>query len=225
MDNEKVYVLDYYMQECRQGALSEIIGDRLFRHNLKYHVEKIVMYNVKYRDCLREEGIEGVINALIAEAPMLEDCQDVLDYLRTEWVKEYKGHIADYDVQMLPTDQRASVASEWFEGLTDIDSHVEMFGKYHCGKRWSLSKNDRHGVSSLHVGVIWNNFDDTYYHNYLFFRQPVTESLLDDCYNRIPMTINFCMVNEYIPEEFLPVLYNNSEKQYMLLATAKNGSL
>ena len=100
-----------------------------------------------------------------------------------------------------------------------------MFGKYYCGKRWSLSKNDRQGVSSLHVGVIGNNFDDTFYRNYLFFKQPVTESLLDDYYKRIPMTMNSCMVNEYIPEELLPVLYNNSEKQYMLLATAKNGSL
>lgn len=224
MKEEKVYMLDYYMQECRYGYLSEIVSNELFRDNLKYHVEMIVMCNIRYRDSLRDKGMEGVIKMLIQEVPSLVDCQDVLDYLRSEWKNNYHGHIADYDIQMLPEDQRVFIAGEWFDGLKDIVYHVEMSAKCYCGKRWYTSVYDKHGVSSLHVGNIRNSFDDTFYNNFLFFRQPVTENLLDNCYERMPMSSNFCLVNEHIPTDYLPVVYHNSEKQYMLLATAKNNN-
>ena len=36
---------------------------------LSVYIDKIVKYNIRFRDCLRENGIDGVIKMLIDEAP------------------------------------------------------------------------------------------------------------------------------------------------------------
>ena len=230
MEMKKVYFPCY--GGCEFGSLEEAVNHVQNRHGGLYvYIDKIVMYNIRFRDCLRAHGIEGVIKMLIDEAPAVAPDTQALDYLRSKWTGRMNEHIADYDIQCLPKDSRMRISSWWYDGLEDIEANVEMSGNpKHKFYRWTKREEYQRDPFRLHVGNIWESYpmfdssdasDGRSYNNYVFSRIPLTENMMEQYCKRINSNIDACMVHEDIPVELLPILYYNGDSDWMILASAK----
>lgn len=217
---------------CEFNSLAETVNYvQQMRGGLSVYIDKIVKYNIRFRDCLRENGIDGVIKMLIDEAPAIELETEALDYLKEKWTNRMKEHIADYDIQCLPKDGPIRIGGCLFNGLKEIASQAEMSG---CPNRlistWYNREGYQQNPAGLHIGNIWksyptfDSFDDSdgrSYNNYVFSNQPLTEAMMNQYWEQIPYKSNYCMVHEHIPEALLPVLYWDGDSDNVLLATKK----
>ena len=198
---------------------------------LYVYICKLVFYNIRFRDCLRANGIDGVINMLINEAPAIALDTKAIDYLKDKWKDRMKEHIADYDIQCLPKNSKILIDGYGFNGLDKIHDKVEMSGHpRHSFDKWYVHKGYKHNPVGLHVGWIiesyptFDSFDDSdgrSYNNYVFSKQPLTEEIMDLYCKQIPAHSDYCMVHEDIPESLLPILYYNGDSDCVLLASAK----
>lgn len=234
MEKQKVFFPCYW--RCEFSSLREAVSYiQQMRGELSVYIENIVMYNIRFRDCLREGGIDGVINMLIDEAPAVAQDTKAIADLRQKWTDRMNEHIADYDIQCLPKDSLILIGGYLFNGLNEIDAHSEMSGNpTHQFSKWYSREGYIHNPTGLHVGNIWKSYpmfdpsdasDDRSYNNYVFLKEPLTEEKMEEYCNRISASWNACMVHEYIPEELLPILYWDGNSDYVLLATAKEKEL
>ena len=198
---------------------------------LSIYIADIVLYNIRFRDCLREQGIEGVIQMLIDEAPAIAEDTKAQDELRWKWTERLDKRIADYDIQCLPKDSRMCIDGCWFDGLDDVKQQVEMAGNpRHTYSRWSAYEKYKPNPAGLHVGNLWESYPrfDSYddsdgrsFDNYVFSKVPLTEEMMENYCKQIRAPYNFCMVHEHIPADLLPVLYYVGEGDMVLLATER----
>ena len=227
---QKVYFPCY--GGCEFNSLAEAVNYvQKMCGGLYVYIEEIVLYNIRFRDCLREKGLEGVIKMLINEAPTIAHDTKALNYLREKWTDRMKEHIADYDIQCLPKDRLILINDYLFNGLDEIDAHSEMSGNpTHRFCKWYSREGYIHNPAGLHVGNIWESYpkfdsfddcDNRRFNNYVISKDPLTEEKMDEYCNRIGTSGNACMVHEHIPEELLPVLYWDGDSDNVLLATAK----
>lgn len=217
---------------CEFGSLEEAVNYVQNRHGGLYvYIDKIVMYNIRFRDCLREHGIEGVIKMMIDEAPAIAQDTEALEALRSRWTGRMHEHIADYDIQCLPKDSRMRIDRCWYNGLEDIEAQVEMSGNpKHSFFRWNRREEYKPDPLRLHVGNIWESYpmfdssdasDGRSYNNYVFAKTPLVDKMMELYCCRIDTHFNFCMVHEDIPVDLLPILYYDGDSDCVLLATAK----
>lgn len=230
MEKKKVCFPCY--RGCEFGSLEEAVDFVQQLHGGLYvYIDKIVMYNIRFRDCLRTYGIEGVIKMLIDEAPAVAQDTKALDDLRSKWTNRMKEHIADYDIQCLPKDSRMCIDGYWFEGLKDVEAQIEITGTpEYLFRSWYKREDYKHNPSGLHVGNIWKSYpkfdssdanDGRSYNNYVFSKTPLTEEMMEDYCSRIKAPFDSCMVHENIPADLLPILYYDGDSNCVLLATAK----
>lgn len=233
MNEEQVFFPCY--GGCEFSSLIEAVNYvQQMRGGLSTYIENIVMYNIRFRDCLRENGIDGVISMLISEAPAIAGDTKAIDYLKKEWFGSMEEHIASYDIQCLPKKEWFLIEDCWFEGINDVDSQVEMYGSV----KWNDIKCYAHqgcrsNPAGLHIGHFQENYpifdsydasDDRRYNNYVFSRDPLTEKRMEQYYKQVSSHKDFCMVHEEIPKEFLPIIYYNAHGDYILLAAEKSSS-
>ena len=230
MEKKKVYFPCY--GGCEFHSLEEAVNYvEKIPGKLSTYISEIVMYNIRFRDCLRAQGIDGLINMLIGEAPAIIHDTKALEHLNEKWVEKMGKHIADYDIQCLPKDYWFLIEDCWFEGINDIDAQIEMYGsvKWHEIKCYA-HQGCKSNPAGLHIGHLQENFpifdsfdasDDRKYNNYVFSRQPLTEEKMEQYFKTVSSHMDFCMVHEEIPKEFLPILYYNGDSDYVLLATEK----
>jgi len=230
MKEERVFFPCY--GGCEFSCLTEAVEYvRQMRGGLTTYIENIVMYNIRFRDCLRENGIDGVISMLIGESPTIAAETKAIDCLMNEWFGSMEKHIASYDIQYLPKNEWFLVEDCWFEGINDVDSQVEMYGSV---KSYNIKCFAHQGCKSnpagIHIGHFQENYpifdsydasDNRKYNNYVFSRNPLTEERMEQYFNKVSSHMDFCMVHEKIPEEFLPILYYNGSSDYILLAVDK----
>ena len=217
---------------CGFGSLAEAVNYvQKMRGGLSVYISEIVMYNIRFRDCLRENGIDGVIKMLIDEAPAIAKDSKAIEYLKQKWTERMNEHIADYDIQCLPKDGLILINDYLFNGLDEIDAHSEMSGNpNHRFGRWYSREGYLHNPTGLHVGNIWESYpmfdssdasDGRSYNNYVISMEPLTEEKMDEYCDRIRASSNACMVHEYIPEDLLPIVYWDGDSDNVLVATAK----
>ena len=230
MEKQKIFIPSYGRYEF--SSLKEAVNYvKLLPGGLSVYLDDIVFYNIRFRDCLRENGLDGVIKMLTDEAPAITLDTKAIDSLKEKWTDRMGEHIADYDIQCLPKDSLILIGDYLFNGLDEIDAHTEI-----CGNptnryfKWFSREGYIHNPTGLHVGNIWVSYprfdssddcDCRSYNNYLISKQPITESMMDQYWEKIPSNFNYCMVHEHIPEEFLPILYWDGNSRNVLLATAK----
>ena len=206
MENKRVCFPCY--GGCEFRSLQEAVDYILqMRGGLYVYIEEIVFYNARFRDCLREKGVDGVIERM-------------------------REHIADYDIQCLPKDSRICIEGCWFDGLEDIEAQAEMSGNpRHTFSKWYARKEYKHNPMGLHIGNIWEGYpvfdsydssDDRSYNNYMIFHQPFTEDLMEQYCKQIKVHSNACMVHEDIPPLLLPIIYYNGDSDWVLLASKNN---
>lgn len=230
MENKKVCFPCY--GRCEFGSLQEAVDYvQQMRGGLYVYIEEIVFYNVRFRDCLREKGVEGVIKMLIEEAPIIALDFKGINHLKKVWHERIKEHIADYDIQCMPKNSQICIEGCWFDGLEDIEAQAEMNGNpSHTFFRWNARKEYKHNPMGLHIGNIWEGYpvfdsydsaDDRSYNNYMFSHQPFTENLMELYCQKIKVYSNACMVHEDIPLSLLPIIYYNGDSNWVLLASMK----
>ena len=231
MENKKVCFPCY--GRCEFGSLQEAVDYiQQMRGGLYVYIEEIIFYNVRFRNCIREKGVDGVIEMLIEEAPIIALDFKGINHLKRVWHERMKEHIADYDIQCLPKYSRICVEGCWFDGLEDIEAQAEMNGNpSHTFFRWNARKEYKHNPMGLHIGNIWECYpvfdsydsaDDRSYNNYMISHQPFTEDLMEQYCKQIKVHSNACMVHEDIPRSLLPILYYNGDSDWVLLASKNN---
>ena len=191
-----------------------------------FTLTEIVKCNVHYRDYLRENGIDSLINEIIDEVPELAEDKKALKHLR-EWALKEK--IAKYDIQCYNIKSKITILEHTFDGLEDIIKHRKVIGKeFYRGFECFISQ-EVIPYSDIHIGELYENYpifdsydlgDDRTYQNYIFRKNEITRQDMETAF-AVYHKGNFCMVHERIPENMLPVLYYRGEGNYMLLATNK----
>ena len=192
------------------------------------YLDKIVQYNIRYRDYLRTHGIEKLIELLIFEAPKLKEDRKPLDDLR-EWYERI-GKIADYDIQCYNINSTFEVLGHKVEGLKMVNEYTELtaWERYNEVDVW-LKRNSKSHPDGLHFGKMYMNYpmfdscdscDDREYQNYLIRNNPIQKSDFENLFN-VKSDGNACRVHENMPADILPVLYYVGTGNYMLLATNK----
>ncbi len=193
----------------------------------RFILSDIVQYNIRYRDLLRQSGIESLVNKLVGEAPELKDDKAALNYLREWWQRE--RHVAAYDIQCYNIGDEITVLGHTFHGLKDVAEHCAIVGKEFRSDIECFTPKKFDEYSDIHIGEIYQSYpqfdsydcdDNRTYQNYIFRREPITADELKKAF-LIPHDSNFRMVHEDIPENLLPVLYYKGDGDYMLLATSK----
>lgn len=231
----KVYMPHY--GQCEYNSLEELILE--LRHNRGSYewrslfLNHIVQYNVRFRDCLRARGIEGVIAMLIEECPSLSCEEKELGELHRWWKERMHERIADYDIQCYPCDAHLNICRCLFEGLSDIESQIEMSAGEKS--RWDEDrvyprKEFKRNVSGLHVGELWESYPtfDSYdasdgrsYDNIIIRKRPISARDLK-LLSEVKREMNACRVHEKIPEELLPIIYHDGDNGYILVASRSN---
>ena len=232
MEKQKVFIPCY--GRCEFGSMAEaVIYVQKMHGGLYVYIDKIVLYNIRFRDCLREKGLDGVVKMLINEAPAIAHDTKALDYLKRKWTDRMEEHIADYDIQCLPKDGAILIEGYTFNGLDEIFDQVELAGfpRHSYADKWYPREKMIPNPAGLHIGRLLMSYptfdssdasDGRSYNNYVFSMQPLTGTKMDQYYEQVSARSNFCMVHEYIPEEFLPILYWDGDSNHVLLASAKS---
>lgn len=230
----KVYMPHY--GQCEYNCLEELILE--LRHNRgssswrSLFLNHVVQYNVRFRDCLRAKGIEGLIRMLIEECPSLITEEKELGDLRRWWKERVDEHIADYDIQCYPVNAQLSLCGYSFDGIGEIESQVELSAsdKY----RWDDDrvyprKEYKQNTQGLHIGELWESYPtfDSYdasdgrsYDNFIIREHPITVADLRHL-SEVKRGMNACRVNEFISSDLLPVVYHDGDNPYILVASSK----
>lgn len=234
MEKMKVFIPCY--GKCEFNNLSEAVSYvKQLPGGLPIYIGNIVFNNIRFRDCLREKGMDGVVMMLRDEASAIALEKEAIDRLKEKWTDRMEEHIADYDIQCLPKDSLILIGDYLFNGLDEIMTQVEMAGNpKHTYRKWYNVGGFEQNAAGLHIGNIWesyptfDSFDDAdgrSYDNYIFSKQPLTEAMMDRYCKEVSANFNACMVHEYIPQDLLPILYYNGDSDYILLASAKSSGL
>lgn len=214
------------VETFREGSLSYANADTGKRKSILWaYISDIVRYNVRFRDILRREGLDGLINYLCIEAPAFAEEKEAMARLRKN-VEDY-GVPAGYDIQCLSVQDGFTVLGHHFDGLRDVQRAVEL---YHRRKRSTMDANN----PALHDGIhvlcdyepypIFDSYDwgeDRIYANYFFLPRPFTGSDIA-AIDAVEHHGNFCAAGEELPfVDRMPLLYYIGDGGSMLLVTPK----
>lgn len=195
---------------------------------LEYDLAAMVLYNVQYRDCLRNEGMEGLKARVQREAPVLVGQEKVMRGME-EWVQRHLP-LADFDIQCYNIHDVVTIEGFDFCGWQDVHDHIELMATKRVDHFDVWSREPKSTVGPVHVGCLYASYpvfdssdwgDDRTYDNYLIRRHPITESEMEEL-AKVEYTANYQRVNECLPDSLLPVLYYRGDGDCMLLATAKH---
>lgn len=212
--------------ECLEDVIKAFKEEKW--QELSTYICDIVEYNIRYRDCLRESGIDGLIEQLCAETPLFRDEEGAMKELRGWYSK--LGGIADYDIQCYGIDDAFNVLGHTFQGLQEIRQRVEMFCfEGYTGFKIFTPEETVSSPDGLHVGMMFKSYpkfdsydagDNRSYDNYIIRKKVISKSDMKKL-SRIPSLYNDKRIHEMIPAIMLPILYYGGSEDYILLATAK----
>ena len=194
-----------------------------------YHaISEVSFFNIRYRDFLRDNGVDALAELLMDEAPVLKGNEKVVVRLKRDL--ESEGKLADYDIQCYNINDTFTVFGKEVHGLKDLLLHSEIYLDEHSFNphAW-FPKEPVDDWNGLHVGHMYHSYprfdsyddaDDRTYQNYLIRTRPVSEEEMMELAES-PSGMNCQRVHERIPEHLLPVLYYSGDGNKMLLATSK----
>ena len=160
----------------------------------------IISTNVRYRNHYRDYGFYGLMALLLDEECLIAQDKDTMNFMG-QVAKQWR--VSDYDIQCYNVNDQITIMGHTFDGLKDIKSHV--------------------GISAQHKDNVLecNSDSDCRCQNFIFKNRRITSHDFESLCGNNPRGSNFCMVHEFIPEDFLPILYYWGVGNYMLLATPR----
>lgn len=203
---------------------SDIVED-LSTHLWAY-IGDIVLFNVRYRDILREKGRDGLLAALFAEAPAFRADAKAID--RLNGALDRWGPLADYDIQCLSVRDTFRVLGQTFQGLDDVRGRIDWFKWDDSEPRPSKSRQSR--ADSLQILCNYEPYpifdssdwgDDRIYSNFFFQNRPFSAADFREV-DGIDAKTNFCKAHDDLPHvEERPLLYYPGDGPTMLLVSPK----
>lgn len=198
-------------------------------YNMEYRLPDIIMYNVCYRDYLRNYGMEMLLKRLVKDVPELAKDEKLLHSLQKWYDKEGKN-LSEYDIQCYNIKDTITVLGHEFHGLEDVKAYRNACGCNGYSRIYFRECTPEKIIPDLYVCEFYEPYptfdacDRAYenrtFQNYLFTSEPINEDklkrILDMGYGS-----NYRMVREGIPGEMLPLLYYEGEGNYMLFAHNK----
>lgn len=187
----------------------------LIENDDTFHVGDIMQYNIRYRDYLREHGIDGLVELMLREAPALRQDKKAVNEIYKRF--ERMGGIADYDIQCYNITKPIPVLGKEFTFTTIGGKNVEWFLSE---SRWGEPKpwRNEHVIENefgLHLGQVYDNYprfdssdlsDDRSYQNYIIRTSPIRkEEVLE--LMKVEALANRRRVHEHLPKHLLPILY------------------
>lgn len=199
------------------------------KSSLRYHLDDIVQYNVRYRDYLHEHGNEALVELMLSEAPTLKDSPDDVEYLRC-WLKDKLKAVATYDIQCYNINDTFSVFGKEIHGLEQLRKSAEV-SLYESSSKPNVSRSSKSSdtIEGLYVGEMYMSYpkfdsydwgDDRTYQNYIIRNRPISDGEMLKLHS-LPSGMNYIRVHEHIPESMLPMVYYSGDGNYMLVATKK----
>lgn len=185
---------------------------------------EIVRCNTRFRNHFRKYGSYALMAMILQDECLLTMNKASMTHLLKAAIH---WPIAPYDIQCYNVCDRITVLGHTFNGLEDINRHVEIV----CSKQSETLRctpiKDALQGGDVHVGKFYepyprydnSNCGEKYcFVNYIFRTEPITETDMVNAYKSIRCGSNFCMVSEEIPTELLPLLYCNGGN-YMFYAS------
>ena len=192
-----------------------------------YSLDETIIYNVKYRNILREKGADELISMLLKEAPVLATDGKSVDYLRSHLPEK----LADYDIQCYHIEDSFKVFGKELHGLKEVQQRSEIFAGEHYSDLDVWTPEDyKHGKDDIHIGHMYQSYpqfdsydacEDRSYQNYIFRTHLITKNDMRRL-SELSSRSNAQRVHEDIPISMLPMLYYPGDGEYMLLATSNN---
>ncbi len=179
---------------------------------LYYSIIQIIEYNVCYRDYLRDNGIDALIELLIEEAPILSEYQDAL--ARVKMWGENPKCIGDYDIQCCHINSQFELFGNVFEGLNDLLTSYKDKGIYLNSKKDRYPCFDSYDYAS----------EDRYYANYFLSDSPFTDEQIAE-HSKLPYSSCYNKATEELQPRHLPMIYYKGEGSYMYLATERKNNI
>lgn len=203
---------------------SDIVED-LSTH-LRAYLGDIVLFNVRYRDILREKGRDGLFATLFAEAPAHREDAKAIRSL--EGALDRSGPLADYDIQRLSIRDSFEVLGQKYSGLDDVRGRIDWFmrdgGYPRPSRRLQSSFDPIQILCNYEPYPIFDSSDwcdDRIYSNYFFRKRPFSAADFQDI-AEIKVGSNFCKAHEDLSHvEKRPLLYYQGDGKTMLLVTPK----
>lgn len=216
-----------------RGGEYETLGDAvqsLIENEDTFHLGDIMQYNIRYRDYLREHGIDNLVELMLSEAPTLQQDKKAVNeiYRRFERI----GGIADYDIQCYDITKPIPVLGKELPLNTIGGKNVEWFlseSRLDEPEPW----RNEHAIENefgLHLGQVYENYprfdssdgsDARSYQNYIVRTSPIRKKEMLELM-KVEALGNRQRVHEHLPKHLLPVLYYVGDGRYALLATAKS---
>lgn len=203
---------------------SDIVED--LSTDLWAYMGDIVLFNVRYRDVLREKGRDGLFKALFEEAPAFRRDTEAIRHL--EGALDRWGPVADYDIQCLSVRDTFEVLGQTFQGLDDVKGRIDWFMR---GEREAHPSRRRESRSApiqildnyepypIFDSSDWG--DDRDYCNFFFQKRPFSAADFQEIAG-INAKSNFCKAHDNLPHvEERPLLYYTGDGETMLLVTPK----
>ena len=190
------------------------------------YLQDIVAYTLRYRDYLRNNGIDATIQLLIDEVPELKEETNALDWLRDYYTYE---KVASYDIRCYDIRDKITVLGYEFKGLKDVIAHSSMAGVNHYSEVTVYERTPRRRKKGITVVELYEHYpvfdsydigDDRTYQNYFFIKGDVSSEEVEKR-AKLSDGVNYCMAHEELPEDMLPVLYYKGDGDYMILAQKK----
>ena len=215
-----------------RGGEYETLADAvqsLMENDDTFHLGDIMQFNVKYRDYLRERGIDELVELMLREAPALRQDEKAIMEIYNRF--DRMGQIANYDIQCYDITRPIPVLGKQLPFSTIGGKNIEWFLREERIGKPSPFHNDKAIQNSfgLHLGQVYDNYprfdssdwsDDRSYQNYIIRTSPINNEQLVELM-KVETLSNRQRVHEHLPEHLLPVLYYEGEGRYALLASKK----
>ena len=229
LDPQRKICYPGYHRYCEFASLQEAARVALENgRSLKNMIAGIIMYNICYRDYLRDHGIGMLLKRIVMDVPDLGKDQDFIQCV-SEWYDKTGRNLSGYDIQCYAIKDTVTILGQEFQGLDDVMAHRSACGRIGCSDITLNECNPVKKSPGLYVSEFYSGYpvfdsydigDDRTYQNYIFTRRPIDDEMLAQI-SEIRHNHDYCMVHEEIPEHFLPVLYYRGVGDYMILATKK----
>lgn len=189
-----------------------------------YVLSEIVQYNLFYRNFLKQNGYRALKRRIREEWPEFKNNKGANQILDTWW-KGLERRLGDYDMFYQRLDSPIEIFGHRYNGLSDIKSYVSR------KSRLSYDGWCHFELSEGYVGEVYEAFpyydpsepdnDTGTFQNYFFRKDVVSEEDMKAVMALKP-DFNYCLVNEKLPDELLPMIYYDGEDDYMLVAMKNN---
>lgn len=137
-------------------------------------------------------------------------------------------------IKEIPIRDKVLIMGHSFHGLEEIKACVEI-SCYKHDLTHDHPFNIKAGhkkINGIHIAEMWAPYpcfdssdslhENRTFRNYFFSREPFTETRLREIFGSCHQRMNFCLVNDAMPDSCAPALYYEGEGEKMVFALREN---